>query len=84
MSYCRLGNMDSDVYMYLIAENPAKLECCACALHPEGRCVKLNSRASAVGHLLCHIEAGDRVPQYAIDRLVEEIREEFRKEEDQG
>lgn len=66
MSYCRFFN--SDVYLFEHVGGYA--ECCGCSLrdNPE-----FDTPLLALDHLLEHIEAGDYVPDYAIERLKVEV-----------
>jgi hypothetical protein len=73
MSYCRWGG-DSDVYIYPTFNRG--IVCCACRLKSstgglhEDFAVELP--AQMLSHLKEHIEAGQRVPDYAISRLKKE------------
>lgn len=67
MSYCRFSK-DSDVYMY--AHYQGGIDCCACRL--EGRSVRLSDVVDALEHLQQHVDAGHKVPSYAVDQLAEE------------
>lgn len=67
MSYCRMGN-DSDVY--LIATFGGKWNC-FCRVP----CVVTDSVEDTLAHLLNHKARGDKVPDYAIRRLQNEMRE---------
>jgi hypothetical protein len=81
MSYCRFS--DGDVYMYPNCNG--YIECCSCSLAPlvdtifsgvkmHGS-VRFNNHQEAIEHLYKHIEAGDQVPEYAIESLKNEIQE---------
>lgn len=78
MSYCRWGP-DSDVYVY-VTERVVKEEtehywvCCMCKLHQEGNIYAPNL-ASLRQHLEHHREQGDKVPDYAFERIDREIAE---------
>lgn len=67
MSYCRWGE-DSDVYV--IGEGDC-LCCCACGI---GISVRFKTRTQMIEHLEQHRKDGDKVPQYAIERLFDEIK----------
>ena len=67
MAYAR-WNGESDVYFFEAFDGTFK--CMACA---HG----LMGRRHAIAHLQEHRDKGDRVPQYAFDRLREEMREEM-------
>jgi len=65
VSYCRVGD-DSDVY--LIRALAGKVECIACRLEgPRGFVAK--SERAMLAHLRKHLQAGQKVPQRAFDRL---------------
>lgn len=76
MSYCRVSP-NSDVYMY--DSGYGKIDCDWCDLTERKApgffppTVTLTSREEAMNHLLEHRKAGHLVPQYAIDRLQNEI-----------
>ena len=73
MSYVRFGK-DSDVYVY--HHYQGFLECCGCILDPEGEgwsFPSFKTRSEMITHLEEHKKAGHDVPEYAIDRLKEEI-----------
>ena len=61
MSFVRWGE-DSSVYVY---ESFSGFECCMCATLP--------NQKEMVAHLKDHLERGDKVPSYAIERLESEI-----------
>lgn len=65
MSYCRIGESDSDVY--LIRHVNGSLVC-YCD-HPGNEAL---FEAEMIKHLEAHRQRGDKVPQRAIDRLVAE------------
>ena len=67
MSYCRLS--DGDVYMF--PNMNEDITCCACSL--VGKSIDFPTEREALMHLMVHRKAGHTVPQYAIDRLLEEI-----------
>jgi len=71
MSYVRLGENGSDVYVYDSALGG--FECCACKLDAT---VAFLTRSGMIAHLQEHIAAGHVVPAYAIERLQEEIETE--------
>ena len=89
MSYCRHSfyrsgdeedKSQSDVYMYEHVDD--FIECCGCILSPlpnsdEGNVsIQFVSKRAALAHLWQHRLAGHIVPQYAFDRLEDEISEE--------
>lgn len=57
---------DSDIY--LIRTFDGKWDC-FCA----SPCVTMNSLQDVLAHLINHTERGDTVPDYAIDRVKEEL-----------
>jgi len=66
MSYCRLSK-DSDVYMFRNMDG--KIECNGCCMEePHGHPV-FDTPQEAFEHLRRHRQAGDKVPQYAIDSI---------------
>lgn len=67
MSYCRFSN-ESDVYMYRHVDG--FIRCCSCKLTAKDPA--LNTEREALNHLDEHKRFGHRVPQYAIDRLIDE------------
>lgn len=71
MSYCRFGG-DSDVYVYPTDDGA---ECCACLLE-DGDTAFYETSAGMLGHLVDHIAAGHKVPAEALQRLIEEMKEE--------
>lgn len=85
MSYCRKGP-DSDVYVYRggNGEGGYCYICCYCIFllkanrdfGPIELSMILNTRQDMIDHLTKHREHGDKVPQYAIDRLVDEMSRE--------
>lgn len=70
MSYCRFS--DGDVYMYEHVNG--FIECCACSLK-DGKSVALLNRKDALEHLYQHRDNEDKVPEYAINRLIKDIKE---------
>lgn len=70
MSYCRFS--EGDVYMY--SHIYGYIDCCGCSLAGKTT-TKFNSRMDAINHLQLHIMNGDKVPERAIKRLEEEIKE---------
>lgn len=70
MSYCRLDE-DSDVYMY--SHIGGFIECCVCKISNRYS-EKFDTSKDALDHLYEHIEAGHKVPEYALKRLREEIK----------
>ena len=71
MSYCRMSP-DCDVYLF---PGESAWICQGCRLPGTALEVELASLVEARNHLLEHRKAGHKVPQYAFDRLDEEIRE---------
>lgn len=71
MSYCRFGG-DSDVYVYRTDNG---LDCCACLLE-DGDTSFHETAAGMLSHLVEHIASGHKVPAYALQRLLEDKREE--------
>lgn len=69
MSYCRFGWDGSDVYVYESCSGG--WECCGCIMNGNWN---YSTRQEIVDHLLEHRKQGHTVPQYAIDRLREEIK----------
>lgn len=77
MSYCRFS--DADVYMFpSLYNNKPVVICCACFLTADfgESSVILDTKQEALKHLDLHRAAGHNVPEYAYDRLKEEIEEE--------
>lgn len=72
MSYCRFSR-DSDVYV--IRNTSGMWECVACHRTPDVH-VQFATKQEIHGHLLEHLFDNDKVPEEALDRLNEEIREE--------
>jgi len=70
MSYCRMS--EGDVYMY--PHVYGYIDCCGCSLSIESD-AKFYKRSDAIKHLELHIANGDIVPDRAINRLKEEIKE---------
>lgn len=70
MSYCRAGG-DSDVYVMATAVKGKINWWCVCD-NPDNF---TETREAMLEHLYKHREDGDRVPEYAIERLQKEIRE---------
>lgn len=70
MSYCRFS--DGDVYLY--ADVQGGWTCCGCSLigGPSGM-RHLDSAEDVLAHFQHHERAGDRVPDYAIARIKDEI-----------
>jgi hypothetical protein len=69
MSYCRSDGQTSDVYVYRSALSGVL----RCACEDSGRF--LDNKAMIL-HLIEHLRNGDRVPQSAFERLLDEIQEE--------
>jgi phosphotransferase system IIA component len=72
MSYCRFS--DGDVYLYYSVKG--MFVCCGCLLH-EGKNVEMDTLFETIKHLNKHVEKGDKVPEYAFERLKEEAIEEI-------
>lgn len=72
MAYCRFS--DGDVYLYYSIGDI--YVCCGCSLH-EGENVEMDTLFEAIRHLDTHVEKGDKVPEYAFERLEEEAIEEI-------
>ncbi len=66
MSFCRLGP-DSDVYVY---ESDRGLECCFCSLRNSS---PYKTARGMLKHLAIHRRRGDKVPQDAINMLLNEF-----------
>jgi hypothetical protein len=74
VSYCRAGKY-SDVY--LIGTREGQVECCGCCLIDDHRFFSYTGTASEMLlHLDAHLEHGDKVPHYAIERLTIDERAE--------
>ena len=69
MSYARFS--DGDVYVFKSSVDEQYV-CCACTLTGELRMFTCATPSEMAVHLLTHRQAGDNVPQDAIDRLGEE------------
>jgi len=69
MSYCRFGK-DSDVYVYYSIYG--QYECCGCNLRESQEFSVFDTAKEMVSHLNIHKINGEKVPQYAIDRLIED------------
>lgn len=79
MSYCRKDGLSSDVYVIPTGDGKGVMgwECLSCNLAPEGkRWYFCYTRQEILKHLEQHRISGDRVPEYATDRLKREILEE--------
>ena len=83
MSYCRDNGITSNVYMY-----PSILGgiiCCGCSIEIKRSKSESNdynytnatfySRRGAINHLVDHTKNGDLVPNYAFQRLNDEIKD---------
>jgi hypothetical protein len=72
MAYCRFS--DGDVYLYL---GTSGFTCCWCKLQQDDfRSAEdpvFQTSDEALDHLLKHREAGHDVPQYAIERLEDDM-----------
>ncbi|OII61163.1 hypothetical protein BJP40_06450 [Streptomyces sp. CC53] len=79
MSYARLGQSGSDVYVFM--DISGHLECCLCALMPVGRILPGSFRAHCtqgmVDHLAEHEAAGHHVPDYVVPELPADDAENF-------
>ena len=71
MSYCRWTS-ESDVYVY--ESSGGFFTCCLCSLRTDGRDLNTKKRSQMIAHLKEHRKAGHEVPQWATDRLIEEIK----------
>lgn len=71
MSYCRFS--EGDVYMYWNIYGG--IECCGCKLRTDYISPRFYSRTEAIKHLELHIANNHIVPDRAIKRLKEEIKE---------
>ncbi len=74
MAFARFG-AHSDVYVY--ASVSGGYTCCGCSLFdpkdPDSKFSKsFNTPEDMIEHLEEHIRAGDRVPEYALTRLMDE------------
>ena len=78
MSICRFGN-HSDVYAFYSINN--KIVCCGCRIN-NGDQWDCEEDHEMEQHLQDHIAAGHRVPEYALERVAEEIEEEKSYEKD--
>lgn len=77
MSYCRFGWDGSNVYVFEGGdEDSVYWECCGCSLRgaADKKPIQFKDRQSMIVHLMDHRRLGDNVPQFAIDRLEEEIK----------
>ncbi len=74
MSYCRWGENGSDVYMF--PHTMGWVCCCGCKLHGDDSDTTFTDRRDAIEHLLAHRAKGDTVPEYAIERLRQELADE--------
>ena len=70
MSYCRFSE-DSGVYMY--PHVGGFIECCGCRLAGEPADWATTDHKVALMHLVWHLKAGDKVPDFAFQRLINEI-----------
>ncbi len=75
MSYCRLSDPGSDLYVYDCVDG--YLICAGCDFAGKGWAGSFTttSRGEMVEHMLEHRKAGHGVPEYALERLREEIAE---------
>ena len=79
MSYCRMGK-DSDLYVLHAGYG---FECVNCKLQPKYQGYGMHmstvrkTRKQMIKHINQHIEAGHKVPERAISRLNNEIRNEY-------
>lgn len=79
MSYARFGP-DSDVYAFPSSGGSYVCSGCYRGRQP-GTSVWFETAAELLGHLEMHRAMGDKVPDYALDRLSREIHEEALAEE---
>jgi hypothetical protein len=70
MSYCRRG-VNSDVYVYM--NNNDRLICTDCSLAATGQSFSTKRQWRMVYHLQEHVRNNQKVPNYALARLMEEI-----------
>lgn len=73
MSYARMHKDDSDVYVY--HDINRGLMCMSCSIAQMYRDLCFSNRKDLLLHLVMHVKAGDRVPEYAFARLVNELDE---------
>lgn len=66
MSIVRFGSDGSDVYVY---ESSRGLECCGCSLERTSQ--TFDSADAMIEHLRQHVAAGDHVPEYVFEELVD-------------
>ena len=77
MAIVRFYEYNSDVYIYFTGEsgdlNKNKLECCACSLIKEycyvTEGVGEDAAKEMIEHVKKHVENGDEVPEFVIERL---------------
>ncbi len=69
MSYCRKGDVDSDVYVIADSTLDGSLRCFC------GDKSFIGERDEMVLHLVEHLQKGDKVPLRTFQRLLAEIRE---------
>jgi len=72
MSYARWTS-DSDVYVFLHSDGA--LECCGCLLAGPYRSFSCIKTSKMLEHLKRHLAAGHQVPDYCMDRLKDEAKE---------
>lgn len=70
MSYCRMSE-DSDVYVIATFDPRVQKKAWQCYCRPTSCLVY--SRQEMLEHLYQHRKDGEKVPEYAIERLLEEI-----------
>lgn len=68
VSIVRFGSDGSDVYVY---ESSRGLECCGCNMRDAGYGPLDGTVAEMVEHLKRHVAAGDCVPEYVFEELVD-------------
>lgn len=74
MSYCRWNGIDSDVYVIATYyQGKEAWDCICCSIATNNLMGLVHTRQEMLDHLLEHRLVGNRVPQYAIDRLQKEI-----------
>lgn len=74
MSYCRLSDPNCDVYIYVDSND--HFHCCGCPLAVgDDFEFAAPTRAEMLTHMQKHVEAGQRVPARAFERMRAEIAE---------
>lgn len=76
MSYCRMGE-DSDVYVIATFDPRVQKKAWQCYCQPTSfkgkRRALFYTREEMLEHLYQHRKDGDKVPEHAVERLLEEI-----------